>query len=195
MWDYQYSMDPQEMACRFAMQDGMNFLASIFEGLADDNKDKMDRVSGLMDRLPRVEADFLDLYFFKGWKQTDIASIFGVRQPTVHYRLQRAALRLKYMYDMPEYVPEEMEAHLRDLLGDEFNVQVMLLMLETTCQTEVAKRLDVTQGKVRHRFFTSLKKLRDVGYPHVDVFDHVSSHLNYMKELRQDATRYPCVIM
>jgi hypothetical protein len=35
-------------------------------------------------------------------------------------------------------------------------------MYETTCQSEIAKQMNLTQGRVRHRFFRALTRIKDL---------------------------------
>lgn len=39
----------------------------------------------------------LDLYFFKNKKQTEISSIFGLTQPTIHCHLMKSSSRVLYI--------------------------------------------------------------------------------------------------
>jgi DNA-directed RNA polymerase specialized sigma24 family protein len=76
-------VDPTEIETRFAVEDGMAYMASIFTEPSKDALERITSVLAIMEELPPLEADFIDLYFFRGLKQTDIAAIFGVSQPTV----------------------------------------------------------------------------------------------------------------
>jgi len=62
-------------------------------------------------------------------------------------------------------------------------------MWETTCQSEVAKRLGVTQGLVRHRFIRAVKRMRDIGSPGLKdlatMFDTISENLNILREVKR----------
>jgi DNA-directed RNA polymerase specialized sigma24 family protein len=142
-----------------------------------------------MEGLPPREADFIDLYYFRRLKQTDIAAIFGVSQPTVCYRLQRAAARIAFLVEMPDVDGGRMREALQDLLPDPLDTKILLLMRETTCQSEVAKRLGVSQGLVRHRFLRSLNRMRGVeGYEELTViFDFVAENLNILREVQRPA--------
>ena len=179
-------LDPFEMETRFSTEDGLGFMDSIFTELSDADKRKIERIRGIMDELPPREADFIDLYFFRHLKQTDIAQIFRVSQPTVCYRLQRATARIQFIFQLPDIQIEDMEEDLEDVLPDSLDVQIMSLMYQTTCQSEVAKRLGVSQGLVRHRFIRSIKKLRAAKgmKVYVGVFDVISKNLNILREVQ-----------
>ena len=151
-----YSMSNIE---KFSVEDGMSFLDSVFEEPSEDAERKIERVKCLLGQLPEREADFLELYYFRHMKQTDIATIFGVSQPTVHYRLNRAASRIKFMMHLPDIPIDEVRDLLEKIFSDPIDVEILIGMWHTTCQSQVAKNLSMSQGKVRHRFLRSLNRL------------------------------------
>ena len=154
-------IDPSEIESRFAIEDGMAYMASIFTEPSEEAQAKIEQVLRILENLPPREADFVDLYYFRKLKQTDIAAIFNVSQPTVCYRLQRATARIQFLLQMPVVGEEELLAALTEFLVDPLDVEIMRLMRETTCQSEVAKQLEVSQGLVRHRFIRTLNRMRD----------------------------------
>jgi len=180
-------IDPSEIENRFSIEDGMAYMASIFEEPSDEAKKRIRRILEILEDLPPREADFIELYYFKRLKQTDIAAIFAVSQPTVSYRLQRATARIQFILQMPEVDEEALDDDLRYFLTDPLDVEIMLLMKETTCQSEVAKRLGVSQGLVRHRFIRSLNRLRGVeGFEdYVCLFEFISANLNILREVQR----------
>lgn len=182
-------IDPSEIETRFAIEDGMAYMASIFEEPSEEARERIAEVVQILSDLPPREADFVDLYYFKRLKQTDIAAIFNVSQPTVCYRLQRATARIQFLLQMPTVHEEELLSDLQELLSDPLDVQIMVLMKETTCQSEVAKRLGVSQGLVRHRFIRSLNRMRKYeDYSHyVDLYDFISENLNILREVQRPA--------
>jgi len=62
-------------------------------------------------------------------------------------------------------------------------------MWETTCQSEVAKRLGVTQGLVRHRFIRAVKRMRDHEnlVDLATMFDTIAENLNILREVQRPA--------
>lgn len=149
----------------YALPDHMVEVESSFDNFMDSvhgktYADKVRSIQEHLESLPAREADFIEMYYFGKLKQTDIAEVFKVSQPTVCYRLQRATNRLQYLLRLPKLDLEQVKLDLSLWLTDSQNVQIMLLMKETTCQSEVAKRLGVSQGLVRHRFLRILKRLR-----------------------------------
>jgi DNA-directed RNA polymerase specialized sigma24 family protein len=178
-------VDPSELAARFSLQDSMQYMDSIFEEPSEESQVLISRIQGILDLLPPREADFVNLYYFSRLKQTAIAKIFRCSQPTVCYRLQRAAARIQFLLSLPDVNTLEVEAAMRSFLRSEVDVQIMVLMYETTCQSEAAKRLGITQGKVRHRFMRSLEKMREIAEldTFVILFDKISENLNILREV------------
>lgn len=168
-WSGHKVIDPTEIESRFSMEDGLGFLETGTEELSKESVGQLERVRGILDKLPPCEADFIDLYFFRRRKQTDIAEIFGVSQPTVCYRLQRATARARYLLSLPDVADGEIEDAMSRILDDPLDINVMVLMFVTTCQSEVAKRLGISQGKVRHRFIRTLDRMGDLCTASEDV--------------------------
>lgn len=187
-WSGHKVLDPTELEARFATEDGIGFMDQLIrEELSDDSKEKLERVKGVLDKLPEREADFVELYYFKHRKQTDIAEIFGVSQPTVCYRLQRATDRIEFLFSLPDIDEDDIRETMSDFLSDPLDVEIMVLMFETTCQSEVAKRLGVSQGLVRHRFIRSIEKMDKKGgmEQFVDLFRKVQGNLNILREVQR----------
>jgi hypothetical protein len=82
----------------------------------------------------------------------------------------------------------------RDLPGVPFkmiDVDILVGMWQTTCQSEVASRLGLTQGRVRHRFFGAVKQLEkkvkeDERFdPYHRIFSAIASkRFNILREVR-----------
>ena len=154
--------------------------------MSEDTKMKVERIKSFLDMIPRREADFVELYYFQHMKQTDIANLFCVTQPTVCYRLQRASARIKFLVELPNLTIEQIQKDLEDVLVDPLDVQIMIQMYQTTCQSEVAKNLSVSQGLVRHRFIRSIKRLGNDGYDElVGVYKKISDNLNILREVQR----------
>jgi predicted transcriptional regulator len=194
-WSTHIVLDPSDMERMFSNEDGISFYPSAHEELSDESKVEMAHVKGILDRIPAREADFIELYFFNRVRQTTIAELFNISQPTVCYRLQRAAERLKYLIDMPVHDPWLMEQDLRGVLTDEKDIHIMMGVARTTCQSEVAQELGVTQGFVRHRYLRTidrLKQMRDMER-YVAVFEHVAANLQILKETHRSKWSDPVV--
>jgi predicted DNA-binding protein (UPF0251 family) len=171
---------------------------SVFSAPDEDDVKMISKVRGIMESLPPIEYDFLDLYFFRHLKQTDIASIFGVSQPTVCYRLQRAINRIKFLLQVPQVSNEDMRRDLSRFLSDPMDIDIMIYMYNTTCQSEAAKRLGVSQGLVRHRFIRTIDRMsrhESMSF-YADLFSTISKNLNILREVRRstNSIRTNCVI-
>lgn len=185
-WNGLRVMDPSDMERFFSEEDTLgNISITGSDMLSDESEVQVEMVRKVLDRLPPREADFVELYFFKKIRQTTIASMFNVSQPTICYRLQRAAARIKYLLSLPELAPGELEKAMRGVLSDEMDIRIMVGMADTTCQSEVAKSLGVSQGLVRHRFFRTLNRLKalDGMEKYVLLFQAVADNLNIMREV------------
>jgi DNA-directed RNA polymerase specialized sigma24 family protein len=194
-WCSHIVLDPSDIERMFSNEDGLSSYPSTTETLSDESKVELEQVKGVLEQIPPREADFVELYFFQKIRQTTIASLFNISQPTVCYRLQRAAARIRYLLDMPNYDPWLMEQDLRGVLTDPKDILIMTGMVTTTCQSEVAKSLGVTQGFVRHRYFRTidrLKKMRGMEQ-YVQVFEHVAANLNILKETHRSKWAEPVI--
>ena len=186
-WSGHKILEPHELESRFSTEDCLfNTGISFTEEMSEDTKMKVERIKSFLDMIPRREADFVELYYFQHMKQTDIANLFCVTQPTVCYRLQRASARIKFLVELPNLTIEQIQKDLEDVLVDPLDVQIMIQMYQTTCQSEVAKNLSVSQGLVRHRFIRSIKRLGNDGYDElVGVYKKISDNLNILREVQR----------
>lgn len=186
-WSGHYVCDPVEMEARFGNDMSLAYFDNILEEPTEEDTLQLECIKAIMEQLPPREADFVDLYYFKRLKQTDIATIFGVSQPTVCYRLTRAADRIRFLLHRPFINKEEMIADLTGYFSDPLDVQIMVLMWESTCQSEAAKQLNVTQGLVRHRFMRSLDRMRNNArfLKYVILFEYISKNLNILREVQR----------
>jgi len=186
------TVDPSELESRVSIADNMEFLHQVLtEEPTEESTRNLERVRDIMKELPPREADFVELYFFNHKTQTDIAEIFKVSQPTVCYRLQRATSRIRFVLSLPDVSQRELEKSLVGFLSDPEDVNIMMLMFETTCQSAVAKRLGVTQGKVRHRFMRSTKRMIESESPKMEkiaqIFQAIAKNLNILREVDRPA--------
>ena len=189
-WTDCRTVDPAELEARYSVDDLFQFIElTVNDEPSEEAQRNLERIREIVEDLPPREADFVELYFFRHLKQTDIASIFKVSQPTVCYRLQRATLRIQFMLSLPDVTAEDIEEAMRGFLADPKDVEIMVLMYKTTCQSEVAKRLGVTQGLVRHRFMRATQKMQnnqEMG-TYAQVFDAISKNLNILREVQRNA--------
>lgn len=163
---YVISVDPSELASRFRAPDEEADRIFDEEPTEDANKEPLfstlnyeAQIKPLLDRIPEREADLIDLYFIQKKKQADIATIFGVTQAAISYRLDRGLQRIRFLLSIPQVDEDELRLELPKVPFKEIDVNILVGMWETTCQSEVAARLGLTQGRVRHRFFGAVKTL------------------------------------
>ena len=184
-WGTYNIVDPHEISCRFTDDDGWASIDTLSDEMSGESEEMLSRVKTVMNKLPPIEADFVDLYYFRKMRQTAIAKIFRVSQPTVCYRLQRATIRIKFLLEIPDIELADIKNMVSKHLDNDLDIKIMVLMAHTTCQSETAKRLGISQGMVRYRFFRSLGKLRQIGGmdKYIKYFDVVSKNLNKMREV------------
>jgi hypothetical protein len=177
------------------------------------------RIAPLLDRIPEREADLIYLYFIEKKRQADIAIIFGVTQAAISYRLDRGIQRLKFLLNIPQVTEEGLRADLPDIFPSRLDcpkcvglvpqhttesclicsgsreilvdVEILVGMWTTTCQSKVALNLGLTQGRVRHRFFKAVETLKDMAkiqekyQPYQQFFSAVASKkFNILREVR-----------
>lgn len=184
-WVGYYTSDPLDIENRFSTEDAFVFPSAT---MSEDNQKKLERIKDIIDSLPPREADFVELYYFNQLKQTDIAVIFGVSQPTVCYRLQRATARIQFQLSLPQVERLQLDKDIEGFLADPLDVNIMKLMYETTCQSEVASKLNVSQGLVRHRFIRSIKRMSENSRMAVyaEIFTLISQNLNILREVQRN---------
>ena len=167
------SLDPQELANRFSTHDSLSPLPSPNEEWKDNH---LDKIKAVMDRLPDREADLVHLYFFLNKKQTDIAEIFNITQAAVSYRLKRALARIRFLIELPEVTKDDVYEDLKPFMATNLDARIFSEMFESTCQSEVANILGISQGRVRHRYIANLDKL---GWVFVDkITAWINKHPN-----------------
>lgn len=190
-----YCNSSESLETRFAVEDGMAFLDSVFDELSDESKNKINQIKVFLDDLPPLEADFVELYYFRKLKQTEIADLYKVSQPTVCYRLQRAAARIHFLLEIPKPNETQLLQDISSVLSEPLDQQIMYLMWATTCQSQVAKTLGVSQGLVRYRFLRGIERLikyseelkladsveqSTVISDYAKMFEFISNHLNIL---------------
>ncbi len=181
------AMNDLNWLAKVSSDDLISSFGTIFTDPDEEDLVLMEKVREILERIPPIEADFVDLYFFQHIKQTDIAAIFGVSQPTVCYRLQRAIQRVKYLLEVPKLDLMVLRQDLREFFTDPLDIDIMVYMYETTCQSESAKRLGVSQGLVRHRFVRSIAKMNRSASMQFygEIFSFVSLNLNLLREVQR----------
>ena len=188
---YVISVDPYELANRFATQeplyDDMGFDEPPPESSGSYDLELLQRdadfeniIRPLLDEIPPREADSIELYFIHKKKQADIAEIFGVTQAAISYRLDRGLQRIRFLLSIPRVTQEDLERDLPLVPFKSMDVNILVGMFKTTCQSEVAAQLGLTQGRVRHRFFNAVllletKKDDPRFAPYYKIFSSISN--------------------
>lgn len=157
------SFDPQEIQKRLSTDD------NLFYHL-DSDSFKFEDFIPYISKLPQREIDLIEMYYRKEKKQKEIADFFGVTQGAISHRIKRAKKRLLFLRDMPK-INENIKCVLEEYF-DEFEIDLIILMIETTCQSKTAEILNnrfkldgknvMTQVKIRHKFDRYLKKLEKI---------------------------------
>jgi DNA-directed RNA polymerase specialized sigma24 family protein len=226
---YVIPVDPAELANRFAATEDPRYdretgdfdeqTANISdEDVADffSGNDYESQIAPLLDRIPDKEADLIYLYFIQRKRQLDIATIFGITQAAVSYRLERGIKRIQFLLSIPQITEDELKADLPEVFPASsscpkcastvvascpvcegkgtilIDVSILVGMWRTTCQSEVANTLGLTQGRVRHRFFKAVEILQAAAEkdekfePYFKVFSSISGgkKFNILREVR-----------
>jgi len=182
---YVIPVDPADLANRFAAttpdlfdQDGEERdpeMEALFSG-----EDCATLVMPLLDKIPPREADLITLYYINRKRQADIASIMGCTQAAISYRLCRGIHRLRFLLSIPTVTEEDLQRDLSEVFN-QIDVNILVGMWKTTCQSEVANKLKLTQGRVRHRFFKAVESLKGIAdsnekyRPYERIFSSISS--------------------
>jgi len=201
---YVIPIDPAELATRFSYDDPRfdnedeqveeDLVGNVSaDSLADyfTDGDYESRIAPLLDRIPEREADLIYLYFIEKKRQADIATIFGVTQAAISYRLDRGIKRLKFLLSIPSVLREDLQADLPLIFPQKIDVDILIGMWATTCQSEVASMLGLTQGRVRHRFFKAVKVLEEEALkderftPYQKIFSTIAEkRFNILREVK-----------
>ena len=183
---YVIPVDPSELANRFAAPeptpiDERELREEDAEMEALFSSDDYESiVLPLLDKIPDREADLIYLYYVCKKRQADIAEIFDVTQAAISYRLDRGIQRIKFLLSIPMVSEDELREDLAEIF-EQIDINILVGMWETTCQSEVASKLKLTQGRVRHRFFKAVEVLKDAAEkderfkPYHKIFSSISS--------------------
>jgi DNA-directed RNA polymerase specialized sigma24 family protein len=176
MSNYIIVQDPSDLSSRFSNKDRLgwdgqeldidelieqNLAPQIEEVFDSGNVPDFSLIEKYLDRIPDREADLITLYYRDRMKQEQIAKLFCITQAAVSYRLHRGIRRIQFLRTIPELVFDQFELELGPKFTDQ-DREILWRMYETTCQSEIAKQMNLTQGRVRHRFFRSLVKIKEL---------------------------------
>jgi len=176
MSNYILVQDPNDLSARFSNKDRLGWDGQeldidelIEQNLAPEEEEELSEASlpdfslieGYLDRIPDREADLITLYYRDRMKQEQIAKLFRITQAAVSYRLHRGIRRIQFLRTIPELSHDQFELELGSKFTDQ-DREILWRMYETTCQSEIAKQMNLTQGRVRHRFFRSLTRVKEL---------------------------------
>jgi DNA-directed RNA polymerase specialized sigma24 family protein len=205
---YVIPVNPHELASRVPTHDPWYDEENTFEdddeeedGFSEVDEEEMaalvatidyeSQIAPFLDRIPEREADLIYLYFIQHKRQADIATIFGVTQAAISYRLDRGIKRIKFLLDIPQVTEDDLRADLPEVFPDSMDIDILVGMWKTTCQSEVASQLRLTQGRVRHRFFKAVRVLQEAAEqnerlkPYSQIFSKISSkRFNILREVK-----------
>lgn len=170
--------DPSSISSRFSNENSLGYDPDseqdlenlIDQRLAPDAEENLGSdgqslnfaaIEKYLDRIPPRETDLIRLYHHDKMKQEQIAKLFRITQAAVSYRLHRGIKRIQFLRTIPELDEAEFELELGPKFSDQ-DREILWRMYETTCQSEIAKQMNLTQGRVRHRFFRALQKVKDL---------------------------------
>lgn len=177
-----------ELEARFSVEDGLNF---------SDNKEIVtiteDDLRPYLNLLPKKEADLLLMYYVLRKDQKEIAAILRLTQGGVSHRIARARSRLKYIIEIPKFKEYTMRKDLAPLFNT-IDLDILWGLYKTTCQSQVAQDMNLTQSKVRHRFMKSLKVLEKLTtkpseknkkyITYYVAFQKISKNFNILREIK-----------
>lgn len=191
---YVIPLDPSHLSNRFQAPDPYveedEDDSETLETLLAAGSRYEDRIAPLLDRIPQREADLIYLYFVEKKRQADIAVIFNVTQAAISYRLDRGLQRIKFLLSIPQIQEDDLRYDLAAIFKP-IDIDILVGMWKTTCQSEVASQLNLTQGRVRHRFFKAVKTLKlaaekdDVYLRYHQVFSAIAGKkFNILREVK-----------
>jgi hypothetical protein len=147
----------------------------------------LDRVRLLLDRVPPVERDVVELYYWGNKKQDVIGRMLGLSQQAVSHRLHSAYRRIIFMLQQQEVAPAQMHADLTLLIPNPFTVRVLCDFATTSSQTVTAQRLGVPQQRICWHLNAGLKVLRESqeldAVFYVTYFEDLRRHRNILREV------------
>jgi DNA-directed RNA polymerase specialized sigma24 family protein len=121
-----------------------------------------ERLQRLIARLSVREQAVVSMQL-SGLKQRDIASILGLTQPTVSYVVTSARKKMRLMATW-----EGVELSSRDVRSDldtyftPTEVDVLVSIFETTCHSETARLMRLSQRRVHELHIRALEKMRSL---------------------------------
>jgi len=138
--------------------------------------------------LPKKEYDLILMYYVLKKEQKQIAKILRLTQGGVSHRLSRAKARLKFLVNVPKFTKENLFSELKEIFN-ELDLKILWGLYTTTCQSVVAKQVNMTQSRIRHRFMKNLDVLErykneKILKKYYDAFKLISqNNFNILREI------------
>lgn len=179
---YIKNIDSVELENRFSNENRIKYLEESFPYTFKD-------LEPYLQMLPKKEYDLIIMYYVLKKEQKEIAKILRLTQGGVSHRISRAKSRLKFLVKVPKFSEEDLFEDLKDVF-DELDLKILWGLYETTCQSEVAKRVNMTQSRIRHRFMKDLEILEEIKdkekyKKYYDAFKLISqNNFNILREIR-----------
>lgn len=145
------SINSNELEGRFSNEDRLLYF--------EDSKYSLDDVTPYLALLPKKEADLILMYYILKKDQKEIAKILNLSQGGVSHRIARARERLKFLIEIPKFTKSELFEDLKKMIEENVDLVILWELYRTTCQSQVAEIVGMTQSRVRHRFIKCLKIL------------------------------------
>jgi len=176
------SIDASELEGRFSNENRLQYLDHNFPYTFKD-------LEPYLELLPKKEYDLIIMYYVLKKEQKQIAKILRLTQGGVSHRISRAKARLKFLVRVPKFTEDDLFEELEPLFED-LDLTILWGLYETTCQSEVAKRVNMTQSRIRHRFMKNLEVLEKekndpVFGKYFEAFNLISkNNFNILREIR-----------
>ena len=179
---YIKSINSYELEGRFSNENKLRYFDNSFPHTFKD-------LEPYLELLPKKEHDLIIMYYVLKKEQKEIAGILRLTQGGVSHRISRAKARLRFLVKVPKFTEDELRTDLGEVF-EELDLTILWGLYETTCQSVVAKRVGMTQSRIRHRFMKNLEvleKYKDVEPldKYFEAFKLISNNnFNILREIR-----------
>ena len=175
------SLDAKDLESKFSTEDKLQYY--------EQSKYSLDDVKPYLAMLPKKEADLILMYYVLKKDQKEIAKILKLSQGGVSHRIARARERLRFLISIPKFSKTEMVEDLQGVLDEEIDFTIMWEIYRTTCQSQVAEIVSMTQSRVRHKYMKNLKVLEEKSKNdenlkvYFDAFSQIAKNFNILHEI------------
>jgi predicted XRE-type DNA-binding protein len=175
------SLDAKDLESKFSTEDKLQYY--------EQSKYSLDDIKPYLSMLPPKEADLILMYYTLKKDQKEIAKILNLSQGGVSHRIARARERLSFIISIPKFSKTEMMEDLQGVLDEEIDFTIMWEIYRTTCQSQVAEIVGMTQSRVRHKYMKNLKILEEKSKVeenlkvYFDAFSQIAKNFNILHEI------------